>query len=1427
MKHNSKKFLITAMVFVLATLMAFAMPVTAYAQSTELLPTVVTVVANGVHIDPADAEFEEKPVYEMEVWANGASFSSYELSFRMPSFVQVEELVLDSALENMDNEVFTYYVAEDGRVNTAFSCPENVDGVRLFTIRFTVKDYSEAYGDVEYISSTFATFTDTDVKPVASTASLGYVQIGEPDFAMMGDVDSNGEINLADLLVIQRGMVNPNFPLSEQQRAVADINHDGEVNIYDCQYIQNYLVGRIDSLENIYSGSTGTDEYHIDITITDQNGNILFAGSRQAKMDASYESFMTPIFVELSQSYTITGNLSIWSEVHGTVDPNSNGEGFVVTGNDKIMMVVSVDYSNAPGATVQYTATHTVHNDDGSYKVFNWTFYTNYTAQGEVTEYSADGVQLGDPLTYPATWQRNGDIIEMIAPTEALRFADNYDGITLHYIGTTGSLISWIFPGVRIGLTVGASAEDLIAKIVGKEFTAIKGEGGEAYTYTISEDCIDYSKVDFNKVGCYPVEVCFVFEEQEYRHDIDCYIVEDMSEATVIGRYEVEKATAEEMELAYITLYEGGRMMLEDYLVIDYEFMQEGVIFFVFEEIEVLLQLNDEGKSACFYTPAADEKVIDIYTLTYAYMYDGLLTYTYTVYGEYTTPGYYIATLRVESSELDEPMVIGTRVYLDKENSKLTHAAGCNMTFDAENKLQENHDYQPKRVEPTCTQEGYEGTYCIHCNRSTGASTSIPKTDHNYGDDDICDDCSYDKAQLETLRAELLKSMETRWEEICNKYGYEVKDSWQESFDKYYNEVNNAADEDTMWNVQKDFEELMRSIENGWGGGGDDDQWPTNWWIDFGDSYYSDTVTQGDSIEEYVNDYIIGKELVLQFADGSEVRVPVDWTMIGNGMGTFDQVGVFEINVHCAQGVFSVTNTVFVTVKPNLEGVEGVDYTFNDTAFMGWNMLHLYQTESGNYAEICGLFYSFGYHTDDVIWVNYQNYTVLISLDKDGKTATYYTPDESDGFIGTYTYEDGMLLYTVTVYGEYNGEGEYTAVVTRKWADSEQPETLTTTVYLNLAEDQNTVQINYIGGMFGIDGENKLYRYGMEEKPDFDFDAYRDQVKDEIKMLWSEIEQGDWSVSQEQYDEYNSIMECIYQVTEQWELDKLCEQAIALCNRIKGVREIDYTDWIGIPSRVVVGTTMEEFLSILGSAKFIIYYTDGTSEEISLSADNFNLSNLNLDQEGEYQLPWSVYIEALGEYYNAIKYLDVIANMVADANIKGSYTYLGQQEGNVNMMDCTYIMLYDNNQVALYDEFGLMMFMEYTQEGNLVIFENGGIEVLFEIKYDSEGGAIGIACYRVENPTVYTYADEDVTMTVEVFYIDGKSYAFVSLSEINADGSIDGTYEICGTVEIDGDRISGAILEDEYTITEGNVLVPVESSNEMGDTTQLPSVNYD
>ena len=205
------------------------------------------IYAEEIKISTDDAKLGEQ-VYSFTVSTSGSAYSSFKMSIMMPGFVNVTEIVPCESLEWSENGVFESNVYGNN-VNVSFSSPYNFSYVDLFTVYFTVNDYSEQSA---YLECYDYQFVNENIETIPAVFNIGRISISK--YIMMGDVNADMTVNLADLLIIQRSIVNDQFPLTEEQYIAADIDKNGIVDMIDCQYIQNFLVGKIGSLDNIGGG---------------------------------------------------------------------------------------------------------------------------------------------------------------------------------------------------------------------------------------------------------------------------------------------------------------------------------------------------------------------------------------------------------------------------------------------------------------------------------------------------------------------------------------------------------------------------------------------------------------------------------------------------------------------------------------------------------------------------------------------------------------------------------------------------------------------------------------------------------------------------------------------------------------------------------------------------------------------------------------------------------------------------------------------------------------------------------------------------------------------------------------------------------------------------------------------------------------------
>lgn len=1401
MKRASKKLLIAAALVLLTAMMFLTMPLSVMAKSTVTRPTALTVTANGVTIDPADADYEERQVYEMEFWANGSDFSSFAFSFRMPAFVQVQDVMLDSALDGLDNTVFSWH-EKDGLVNTTYSSSDNVSGVRLFTVRFTVKDYSFAYCAVECVS---ADFVNVDLNTVEVSADLGFVQIGEVSFTTMGDVDGNGTVDLADLLIIQRSMVNPDYALNEAQFAVADIDKNGVITILDCQYIQNYLVGRIDSLENIGGGGE-IKMYTVKVVVMDENGNVLVDMPASVGEGESYYVATAPAMQALNARYEVLEFVSARSDYYGEINFDVSGEEYPVKCDDQLTVVVKVVEKER---AVQYTFAAEMKMEDDTVRLLNYAFYTDGTALFKMEMIQGD--KIVDSAEQAVQWLQDGQYIDVIIPEMGLQrmFVINKDGTLSAYEGNQPEpdvpsddyvvRTSW---DVQVGVVVGTSSEELVARLCKHTFTIVFSQSGE-FTVPITPDMINYANVNLNEVGEYEVEIHYSVNGHGGTIWVDVYVIEDKSKVEILGVYDFPEGK-DMMGVSTITVYADGTLQLGEVYQTKYQEFKDNVVIFSLYGGDFVISLDDATKAASYYKPT--EEMIG------RYVYDmGGGTMFFEVYGKYDGAGDYVTVYGVDAGDYQISMT--TRAYLDLGERVLRHAATpCDMTFDENNILTENHQIEIRTEEPGCDRYGYEIEYCVKCGRTVNR-TEIPPIGHQYGEDGNCVNCGKSEQgdfELENRRNEMLKEMENKWQHLWDQYGENLS-AFEGQYDKYYNAVANARDMGTLEEYFNYFWKMVEEVHNKLGGM--TQIYVSGWYYLNG---IPTSVVQGGSVEQYIKDYLIGNTLTLELSDGTTVPVIIEENMIGVN-GSFDAVGYCWIYIHVAVGDINHTCDISINVTPDMSGVASKVYRYTE-AFNGWDIITVYENDM---LEIFGQYYSYMVlSADDAVTVirfhgnSFYGESVLALNHKD-LTASFYQPDGN--VVGRYTLQEGDNEFIYTLYGESAVSGDFVVVVQRKLGDGQgnfkQEDQYTTALYCNFEECFiNTADY----GMLSFDEAGNLYRKEIVEPekpndPTQQFEQFRDQVKDQIKMLWSEIEQGNWEVSDEQYAQYNSIMERIYQASENWQIDELYQEAKDLCNTIKGIVELRYWGTTGIPHTVLAGITMEEFYEMLNSAKLYMVYSDGTEVEIALSAEMFNLKRLELSKPGEYDISWSYQPEGLEYALNGMPRVEVIENMGEGEGVE--YSYIPFTEGAINAMEWDTITLYKNGYALLRDDYG-MSFVEYVLDGDMLTYTYYGVVGLFQIVKDEAGNAIGISYYRPEKADRELLYDdgEDMYIRLETFVLNGRDYAFFDLREYNRDGSQD-MYEMAGDILFNADttKVYLALFGGcWFEISEKNELIPCE-----------------
>ncbi len=205
-----------------------------------------------IRADAASIELDLGAQYCVSVYAvcgDGASYSSYQMTFTVPSFMSVDRVWIETYQED-DTYAFN---ANDQTVSVTYASDVDRTGGALFNVYFFLNEDAED-GSSGHFTLQNALFTNTSFEELGYTDSFGWLTVYEPNpLPLKGDFNLDGEVTLEDVIGIQQSIVGLRGYGSEEGFYAADVNRDNVVNILDVQYIRAYLIGSIDSLEDIYS----------------------------------------------------------------------------------------------------------------------------------------------------------------------------------------------------------------------------------------------------------------------------------------------------------------------------------------------------------------------------------------------------------------------------------------------------------------------------------------------------------------------------------------------------------------------------------------------------------------------------------------------------------------------------------------------------------------------------------------------------------------------------------------------------------------------------------------------------------------------------------------------------------------------------------------------------------------------------------------------------------------------------------------------------------------------------------------------------------------------------------------------------------------------------------------------------------------------
>lgn len=146
--------------------------------------------------------------------------------------------------------------------------------VTMFYIEVVAREVG--YGEIWFRN---ASMVDVNANSLdCSTTPVGIIVEGEQNSVMMGDVDGDESVTLADLMLMQRYVIGSLGYEANFSTEAADVNGDYDINLTDCQHVQRYLVGKIsfEELQALSGNGGGTENPDIPVNPDYPVGDIVY-----------------------------------------------------------------------------------------------------------------------------------------------------------------------------------------------------------------------------------------------------------------------------------------------------------------------------------------------------------------------------------------------------------------------------------------------------------------------------------------------------------------------------------------------------------------------------------------------------------------------------------------------------------------------------------------------------------------------------------------------------------------------------------------------------------------------------------------------------------------------------------------------------------------------------------------------------------------------------------------------------------------------------------------------------------------------------------------------------------------------------------------------------------------------------------------------
>ncbi|MCR4794770.1 MAG: dockerin type I repeat-containing protein [Ruminococcus sp.] len=200
--------------------------------------------------------FKEKKIEASKIWTSESVADSLEKG-RFPVLILKPDNIFSSYDVFNDDGQFTVYEADLGKISGYYGVPETLFTVKGKTLESNDGIYERYYECIiTPISRCYNKYTDR------VAAVLNYMQ-QSPDFDRFCEEDMS--VDFLDGLPVSQGIINLLYNLPNEKYVRGDVNNDGDFDIADLLTAQKWMINSVDVLLGNWEVGDFNDDESFDV----------------------------------------------------------------------------------------------------------------------------------------------------------------------------------------------------------------------------------------------------------------------------------------------------------------------------------------------------------------------------------------------------------------------------------------------------------------------------------------------------------------------------------------------------------------------------------------------------------------------------------------------------------------------------------------------------------------------------------------------------------------------------------------------------------------------------------------------------------------------------------------------------------------------------------------------------------------------------------------------------------------------------------------------------------------------------------------------------------------------------------------------------------------------------------------------------------